>query len=146
MDELSAAVGLAQLERLPALREARSRVAKAYLEALAGHPLIRTPEAALGTEVDWFVYVVRLDASVDRDAVMSALQADGIASRAYFSPLHLQPLYTERFGYRVGDFPVTERVAASTLALPWSTKLSDGDVARVASSLVRAAERHRVHA
>ena len=58
-----------------------------------------------------------------------------MASRPYFSPLHLQPLYRDMFGYRPGDFPVTERVAASTLALPFSSRLSDDDVRYVAEAL-----------
>ena len=62
----------------------------------------------------------------------------GVPSRPYFNPLHLQPLYRERFGHGPGDFPVTERIAASTLALPWSPKLADDDVAYVAEQLISA--------
>jgi perosamine synthetase len=82
------------------------------------------------------VYVIRLDAAIDRNRVMDHLAAAGVASRPYFSPIHLQPYYVDTFGYRPGDFPVTERVAASTLALPFSSQLSDEDVAYVAEVLV----------
>ena len=60
----------------------------------------------------------------------------GVPARPYFSPLHLQPFYRSMFGFRPGDFPVTERVAASTLALPFSSKLTDDDVQYVADALV----------
>ncbi len=66
---------------------------------------------------------------------MAALASAGVPSRPYFSPLHLQPLYRAELGYREGDFPVTERVAASTLALPWSPEMSEADVAFVAEAL-----------
>ena len=52
-------------------------------------------------------------------------------SRPYFPPIHLQPFYQERFGYREGDFPVTERVARSTLALPFHGGLGEDEVAYV---------------
>ncbi len=69
---------------------------------------------------------------------MSRLGAAGVASRPYFSPLHLQPFYREMFGYKPGDFPVTERVAATTLALPFSSRMTEDDVAYVADALIDA--------
>jgi perosamine synthetase len=66
---------------------------------------------------------------------MASLASVGVPTRPYFSPLHLQPLYRAELGHKEGDFPVTERVAASTLALPWSASLSDSDVQFVADAL-----------
>ena len=71
----------------------------------------------------------------DYPDLMVFLDERGVASRPYFNPLHLQPLYRERLGHGPGDFPVTERIAASTLALPWSSLLGDEDVAYVAEML-----------
>jgi dTDP-4-amino-4,6-dideoxygalactose transaminase len=135
LDEMSAAVGVAQLERLEELRRGRARVAAAYERALGGHDWLRLPRAGDDQTVDWFVYVVRLHSDVDRDRVIDQLAEVGVPSRPYFSPLHLQPLYRGMFGFRPGDFPVTERIAASTLALPFSSKLADEDVQYVADAL-----------
>ncbi len=135
LDELSAAVGVAQLERLPELRAGRARVAAAYERELGDADWLTLPAAGAGESVDWFVYVVRLHPEIDRDRVLEGLAARGIPARPYFSPLHLQPFYRERFGFKPGDFPVTERVAASTLALPFSSRLPDDDVAYVAEML-----------
>jgi perosamine synthetase len=141
MDELSAAIGVAQLERLAELRAGRARVAAAYRAALAGQPHIRLPEVGPDENVDWFVYVIRLADGLDREAVISELAMAGIPARPYFQPLHLQPLYRDRLGHVAGDFPVTERVAASTLALPWSSRLRQDEVDRVAESLIAAVRR-----
>ncbi len=138
LDEMSAALGVAQLERLDELRRGRARVAAAYERALGDRDWLRLPRAAAGEIVDWFVYVVRLHPDIDRDALIDRLAALGIPSRPYFSPLHLQPYYREAFGFRPGDFPVTERVAASTLALPFSSRLADDDVQHVADALAEA--------
>jgi perosamine synthetase len=141
MDELSAAIGVAQVERLPSLRGSRRRVADAYAAALGDHADIRLPSAGPGDDVDWFVYVVQLADDVDRERVIADLAAEGIPSRPYFQPLHLQPFYRELLGHAEGDFPVTERVAARTLALPWSSRLRDEEVASVAEHLRRAVDR-----
>ncbi len=135
LDELSAALGVAQVERLSELRAGRARVAAAYQRALGGKDWVRLPTAGPGEVVDWFVYVVRLDHRIDRDGVIARLAERGIPARPYFSPLHLQPFYRASFGFEPGDFPVTERVAASTLALPFSSRLTDAQVAEVATSL-----------
>ena len=139
LDELSAAVGVAQVERLAEMRAGRTRVADAYERGLSGRDWVRLPKAGPGESVDWFVYVVRLDPAIDRDALIGRLKDLGVPSRPYFSPLHLQPFYRSRFGYKPGDFPVTERVAASTLALPFSSRLTDEDVGFVCEALIEAA-------
>jgi perosamine synthetase len=135
LDELSAALGVAQLERLEELRAGRARVARAYASALGRLEWLRLPKAGADEAVDWFVYVVHLDRALDRERVMASLASAGVPSRPYFSPLHLQPLYRAELGYREGDFPVTERVAASTLALPWSPEMSEADVGFVSEAL-----------
>ena len=141
LDELSAALGVAQLERRQELQRERARVVAAYERALGGHDWVTLPHIGPDEQVDWFVYVVRLDPAIDRDLVIRRLTALGISSRPYFAPIHLQPLYRERFGFAPGDFPVTERVAASTIALPFSSRLSDDDVQVVAQALTEEVER-----
>ena len=139
LDEMSAALGVAQLRRRQELKVGRDRVAAAYRERLAAQAWLRLPEPAAGAEVDWFVYVVRVAERLDRDRMIGQLDALGVPARPYFSPIHLQPYYRERFGFRPGDFPVTERVAASTLAIPFSSRLTDEQVDRVCDALLSAA-------
>jgi perosamine synthetase len=135
MDELSAALGVAQLRRWHELQAGRENVVRMYELRLGDSEWLRLPRPEPETTVDWFVYVVRLDAAIDRDAVIADLEARGIPSRDYFQPIHLQPFYRSEFGYREGDFPVTERIARSTIALPFSTRMTDTDVDRVAAGL-----------
>jgi perosamine synthetase len=140
LDELSAALGVAQVERLAELRAGRARVAAAYERALGEEDWVQLPRAAAGEVVDWFVYVVRLDPEIDRDRVIGRLAELGVPARPYFTPLHLQPYYRATFGFAPGDFPVTERVASSTLALPFSSRLTDDEVLRVVAALREAVE------
>ncbi len=138
LDEMSAALGVAQLRRRDELGAGRRRVVAGYRERLSGHDWLRLPEAAPGAKVDWFVHVLRLDQRIDRDRLIGQLAERGVQARPYFSPIHLQPFYREHFGFRPGDFPVTERVATSTLALPFSSRLTDEQLDRVCEALVSA--------
>jgi perosamine synthetase len=136
LDEMSAAVGVAQVERIEELRAGRARVAAAYERALGVLDWVKLPRTGAGETVDWFVYVVRLHPEINRDRLIGRLAELGVPSRPYFAPLHLQPLYRARFGFRPGDFPVTERIAGSTLALPFSSRLADDDVQYVADAFI----------
>jgi dTDP-4-amino-4,6-dideoxygalactose transaminase len=141
MDELSAALGVAQLQRLPELFEKRARVAAWYEERLAAAELIDTPQiAATTTRMSWFVYVVRIQPPASRDAVMSRLEDEGIPSRPYFTPIHVQPFYTNAFGYKPGDFPVTEKLGDISLALPFSGVMTEEQVDLVCEKLIAAVQ------
>jgi perosamine synthetase len=139
LDDLSAALGLAQLERFDEILAARGEVAARYGELLAG---VDGVEAPLPDDADhrrsWFVYVVKLAAGIDRDGVIAHLAADGVASKPYLPAIHLQPYYRERFGYRPGILPVTEETSARTLALPFHSRLPAEDAERVVDALARA--------
>jgi perosamine synthetase len=136
LNEMSAALGVSQLSRLEDLLERRAAVAAKYGARLAVVPGIRVLMPVEGTtRMSWFVYVVRLDASLNRDHVAARLADKGIPTRNYFPPIHLQPFYREQFGFRVGQFPVTERVSVSTLALPFHTNLSEREIEQVCTAL-----------
>ena len=83
----------------------------------------------------WFVFCVQLPAGIDRDAVIAALAKDGVASKAYLPCVHLLPPYRERFGFTGGEFPVAERVAERSLALPFFTSMTESQVDRVCTAL-----------
>jgi len=136
MTEMSAALGLSQLGRLEQMLAAREAAASLYRERLAAIPGIRLIEAVpRTTRLSWFAAIARLDEGLDRDRVIQALAARGIPARPYFSPLHLLPWIRDRFGYGEGDFPVTERAARSTLALPFHNRLGPADVDTVGEAL-----------
>lgn len=135
MNELSAALGVAQLKRFADLRAKRQAVARWYEEALQTVVELELPRAEPWARVNWFVYVARLAPEIDRDALIAFLQARGVASRAYFPPIHLQPVYRQQFGFTEGMFPCCETVARRTLALPFFNRLTREQIDIVASVL-----------
>jgi perosamine synthetase len=143
LSDVASAIGVAQVEKLPSILERRGAVAAAYAERLAEVPGVAVPMAARGRELrSWFVYVVRLDDAVDRDAVMGALREVGIDSKVYLPSVHLYP-HLRELGYREGQFPVAEAASAHSLALPFFTSMSEAQIERVCTELARAVDKSR---
>ena len=136
LSDVAAAIGVAQLERLDEMLAKRARVAALYGERLRTIEGLTLPCTDRGRERrSWFVYVVQLPEGSDRDQAIRSLTEHGIASKAYLPCIHLQPFYRERFGFRGGEFPVAERVASHSLALPFFTAMTEAQVERVCETL-----------
>jgi perosamine synthetase len=136
LDELSCALGVAQLERLEQMLAGRARVAARYGEALADVDGLTLPAPDEGGERrGWFVYVVQVPDGVDRDDTIRALRERGVDSKPYLPAIHLMTFYRERFGHREGEFPVCEDVARRSLALPFHPGLREDEVERVVGAL-----------
>ena len=134
MDDLSAAVGLAQVERLDEILGKRATVADRYTALLAGIPGVTLPSVVEGDIRSWFVYTVLLEPGVDRNAVIGLLAERGVASKPYLPSIHLQPFYRAR-GHREGEFPISEAISARALALPFFGNLTVEQQERVAVEL-----------
>jgi perosamine synthetase len=146
LTDLHAAIGIAQLERLDEMLNARENVAALYRERLTqlgaepagehdGHDIVLPCENRGEERRSWFVFVVQLPDGADRDAVIESLGSNGVASRAYLPCIHLLPPYRERFGFVGGEFPIAERVAERSLALPFFTSMTESQVDRVCTAL-----------
>jgi perosamine synthetase len=149
LSDLQAAIGIAQVERLDELLNARENVAALYRERLTqlgaapaggedGHDIVLPCENNADERRGWFVFVVQLPDHADRDEVIRSLDAQGIQSKAYLPCIHLLPPYRERFGFVGGEFPIAERVSERSLALPFFTSMTEGQVDRVCTALVEA--------
>ena len=136
LSELQAAVGVAQLERADDILARRAELARRYSERLAEIDGLELPAEGRGRERrSWFVYPVQVPDGVDRDGVVAALAGRGVAAKAYLPCIHLQPYYRERYGFHGGEFPVAERAAARSLALPFFNAMEEEDVERVCDAL-----------
>lgn len=132
MNELSAALGVAQMERIDEILRKRESVANFYNERLRNVKGIRIPYVAPNITMSWFVYVILLESDQfsqkERDRMIQELNKRGIVARNYFPPIHLQSHYVEMFGYKQGAFPITEKICNLTLSLPFYNNLSERDI------------------
>ncbi|GGH17031.1 DegT/DnrJ/EryC1/StrS family aminotransferase [Silvibacterium dinghuense] len=136
LPEINCALGLVQLRRLSEMLAARSSVAAMYNRVLAGVPELILPVLDVPeSRQSWFVYVVRLAdrfTAQHRDRLAAYLQEQGIGCARYFAPIHRQP---SSRAWSAAHLPVTEAVAARTLALPFFNRLGEDQIARVADVL-----------
>ena len=140
LSDINCALGIAQLERIDELLKKRARVAQLYNERLREIDGIAIPYIAPDVKKSWFVYVVKLHddfSHEDRDKILKDLRERGIECSNYFGPIHLQPFYRRMFGYKEGDFPVTEQIAARTIALPFYGNITEKEIDYVCDNLRR---------
>jgi perosamine synthetase len=149
LTDLQAAIGIAQLEHLGEMLNARENVAALYRERLtqlgaepAGEEdrddLVLPCENRGDERRSWFVFCVQLPVGTDREGVIAKLAEQGVASKGYLPCIHLLPPYRERFGFVGGEFPVAERVAERSLALPFFNSMTESQVDRVCTALAEA--------
>jgi perosamine synthetase len=135
LDDLSAALGIGQLERIDELLAARAEVAERYTRMLETVDVETPVPDDAEHKRSWFVYVVKLPAEIDRDRVIAELDRAGVASAPYLPSIHLQPYMRERFGFSEGLCPVSEDASRRTLALPFFPQLELDDQERAVEAL-----------
>jgi perosamine synthetase len=143
LSDVACAIGLAQMDRLRGMLDDRARAAGWYREALASLATERglglpceDGATIAGDQRGWFVFVVQVPRDgPSRDDVIRGLRERGVQSKPYLPAIHLMSYYRDEFGYREGQFPVCEDIAARSLALPFFPQLRQPQVARVAAAL-----------
>ena len=138
LSDINCALGIVQLSRIEQIKSKRKQVAKWYQEMLADDERIIIPAEPADCDMNWFVFVVRLTDNFtrqQRDRILERMRKRNIQVSNYFPPVHLQPFMARQFGYKMGDFPVTEKVCKSTIALPFYNNLSRDQVAVVCKVL-----------
>jgi dTDP-4-amino-4,6-dideoxygalactose transaminase len=137
MYNLQAALLLPQLDRLAANAARRQTLAARYAAALSDVPGLTVPAVRPGVEHAWHVYAVRVD-GVPRDALVEGLQEAGVGVTVhYYPPVHLTGWFRESFGHRPGSHPVAERIAETTLSLPFYPTMPEAHVDEVAQRMAR---------
>lgn len=141
LTNLQAAIGLAQAERASAKVERKREIARWYLELLADCPDVEVPAEADGAKNVYWMFGVKLgDAFGEgRDRVMALLKEKGVETRAFFCPMHLQPVFRgndPRFPDVGGDYPVSEELWRRGLYLPSGLGLTRETAARVVERLL----------
>ncbi len=141
LSDINCALGIVQLSRIDEIKAKRRQVAKWYQEMLGSEDRLIVPAEPDGCDMSWFVFVVQLADGFgleQRDRILQAMQSREIQVSNYFPPVHLQPFMAEQFGYKKGDFPITESVCERTIALPFYNNLSKDEVAIVCKNLKEA--------
>lgn len=138
LDELNAALGLAQIEKINFLISERRKIAGWYGKFLSRYPeLVQIPETAGDNIHTWFVYVILLNSEkAARDKIIKNLAKEGISTKPYLPSIHLFSFYKKMFDYKKGDFPVSESASDRAIALPFYIGLKESDIKYICRKLI----------
>lgn len=134
MDEMSASLGITQLEKIDWMIEEKRKIAAWYNKALGDIDGVETPVVGENRIHSWFVYVVRIR-NGKRNRLMNELSRAGIQTKPYLPVIHLQPFMRQMFNFKKGDYPVAEEISEETLALPFYIGLKLEDIEYMASRM-----------
>lgn len=139
MDEMSAALGIAQLEKLDFMIKERQKICTIYNKYLGKYSdLVQIPRVSKENIHTWFVYVLLIkNKKIKRDDVIKDLYNIGVATKPYLPSIHLFDFYKKIFKYKRGDFPVSESVSSSAIALPLYIGLKDGEINEITQKVIK---------
>lgn len=147
LTDLQSAIGLVQLAKCEAMKQARERIAQRYSDAFSSREELVIPMIPQDRRTSWHLYILRLRLDrlkSDRGGFIEALRRHGVACSVHFIPLHLQPYYRRAYGYQAGDFPHAEREYNSCLSLPIYPGMTEMEINHVISAVLNTAAESRV--
>lgn len=145
LSDILAAIGIHQLEKLSQLQQIRMNYVKRYNAAFAELPEIEAPYEASEVKHAWHLYTILIKPeklSIGRAQFIAELQKENIGTSVHFIPLHLQPYYRNKFGFKPGDFPQAEYMYERIISLPLYPRMSQQDVEDVITAVTRITEKY----
>jgi len=140
MSDLAAALAVPQLPKIEEHWRERQRVWSQYNEQMLGLPLLLPPATAAESRHAYHLYTPLLvleRLTAGRAEIVAALEAENIGTGIHYTPVHQQPYYRQRFGFKDSDFPSATFVGERTFSLPLSSAMSAQDVSDVVTALTR---------
>ena len=140
MTDIQAALGLCQLKRLEWFIKRREAICEKYDKAFSPMDEIVTPYISPHVRSSRYLYPILIDGeklNINRNDFIEALKAENIGTSVHYIPVHLHPYYYKEFGYKKGDYPVTESVFDRLISLPLFPDMEDKDVQDVITAVQR---------
>lgn len=134
MDNIHAALLIGQLARIEGLWEKRNRLWKIYKEELRKIKDIRLLKTLSNLKHARHLFTILVPPK-KRDSLLLALQDRGIGVAVNYRPIHLLDYYQKTFGYKIGDFPVAEKIGEMTISLPLYPSLTKTEVRYIVKAL-----------
>jgi UDP-4-amino-4,6-dideoxy-N-acetyl-beta-L-altrosamine transaminase len=127
LTDIAASIGIHQMKRLDGFNERRRQLAKIYNEELSKIKGITLPANINDKDYIFHLYPILLE-SYDRSKFIDELKKKGIGTSVHFIPLHLHPFYQKTFGFKKGDFPVTESIYEKEVSLPLYPSMTEEQI------------------
>lgn len=130
--DIHSALGIAQLAKLDKMYSMRKEVADIYNTALTGSA-VTLPVIRADRDTAWHLYAIKVN---NRDELMAKLKENGISTSLHFIPVHRQPYYAAKYGYKKEDFPISEKVYSQSISLPIYPDMTDEEARYVATKVL----------
>lgn len=137
--DFQCALGITQLSRLDSFVKRRREIAAYYDKAFGGNELLVTPAQAPGSAHAYHLYSLRIKFGMlkrDKKEVFSRLREKNILGQVHYIPVHLQPYYRDNFGFKKGDYPVSENFYEEEISIPMYPRLDDGDLEYISNTII----------
>lgn len=134
MTNMQAALGLAQLERLDEFKKRKRRMGAYYSDSLASLPSVQIPlpQTDYAQNIYWvFGLVMSDDIGIDAEEAMRRLAVEGIGTRPFFCPMHMQPVLKRMGLFSSDSHPVSEHLYQQGFYIPSGMALTNDDMDRV---------------
>ena len=136
LNDYAAAFGLVQLSKIEWILKEKNLVANMYDKFFENHDFIKKPfKPEYVSRHSWYMYSITLEEKIDRNKVVEYLTKNKIDTRLSFPPIHLQPIYMKKFGYKIGDFPISEKAFNTFLDIPIWAEIGEERIKRVVDTL-----------
>lgn len=146
LTDIAAAIGRHQLKRAEEMRRRREAIAEYFFASLANVDEIDLPPVSEDRLHSWHLYPIRLKLDtlkVDRNQFIEELRSSGVGSSVHWRPLHMHPLYIERFGWQESEFPAATHLWNQIISLPIFSAMRPEEMAHVARVVKQVAGAHR---
>jgi perosamine synthetase len=138
LTDIAAAIGIHQLACAEKMRLQREYIARFYLDSLAGVEEIGLPACDENRIHSWHLFPIRLNLeklSIDRNEFIEQLKNNGVGCSVHWRPLHLHPLYAERFGWREEDLPAASQLWTQIISLPIFSSMKAFEMRHIVQTL-----------
>ena len=137
--DFQCALGSSQLKKLGRFINKRREIAKKYDKAFLNINLLKTPESHKSVEHAYHLYPLQIDFNelpITKSEFFKKMKESGINLQVHYIPVHLQPFYQKNFGFKVGDFPVSESFYRNEISLPIYPNLSTDEISFVVKNML----------
>ncbi len=136
--DLQCALGVSQMKKLDLFIAQRRGHVETYRALLARDPRFILPAEKKDVKAAWHIFVIQFKDAALRNRTFQALLGKGVSPQVHYIPIHLQPYYQKRFGYKRGQFPLAERYYKRAMTLPLYPQLRKRDVRQIVGMLIEA--------
>lgn len=138
MMDIQASIGIHQMKKIKKMQRRREEIANRYKEEFQKIPEIIIQDVKKYAYHSWHLFPIQINTNmikINRDEFIEKLKENNIGVSVHFIPIHLHPYYKEQFGFKTGDFPISEKIYEQILSLPLYSRMSDKDVDDVIYSI-----------